>query len=154
MPKRRRSRAYQCFAKATRGAVASFQWMAFSSGRRSKGAKAKQPFAIAMRDGSPFGIAGLWENWDPAGEWQRTFAVITVPSNELVAQVHDRVPAVLRPEQYDRWLGDDPDPRDLLQSYPAELMRMWAISMRVNKPENDDPSILDPIEALAERYVA
>jgi putative SOS response-associated peptidase YedK len=126
-----------------------FEWKAI------KGTKAKQPFAIAMHDGSPFGIAGIWENWkDPAGEWQRTFAVITVPSNELVAQIHDRMPAILRPQRYDRWLGDDPDPRDLLQSYPAELMCMWPISTRVNKPENDDPSILDPIEALAEHYLA
>jgi putative SOS response-associated peptidase YedK len=117
-----------------------FEWKAI------KGTKAKQPFAIAMRDGSPFGIAGIWENWkDPAGEWQRTFAVITAPSNELVGQIHDRMPAILRPEQYDRWLGDELDPRDLLQSYPAELMRMWPISTRVNKPENDDPSILDPM---------
>jgi putative SOS response-associated peptidase YedK len=121
-----------------------FEWMAI------KGTKAKQPFAIAMRDGSPFGISGIWENWkDPAGEWQRTLAVITVPSNDLVGQIHDRMPAILRPEQYDSWLGDDPDPRDLPQSYPAELMRMWAISTRVNKPESDDPSILDPIEAVA-----
>jgi putative SOS response-associated peptidase YedK len=116
-----------------------FEWKAI------KGTNAKQPFAIAMRDGSPFGIAGIWENWKaPEGEWQRTFAVITVPSNELVGQIHDRMPAILRPEQYDRWLSDEPDARDMLQSYSAELMRMWPISTRVNKPENDDPSILDP----------
>jgi putative SOS response-associated peptidase YedK len=54
------------------------------------------------------------------------------------------MPAILRPEQYDRWLSDEPDPRDLLQSYPAQLMRMWPISTRVNKPENDDPSLLIP----------
>src|SRR5215471_14661200 len=121
-----------------------FEWNAI------KGSKAKQPFAIAMRDGSPFGIAGIWENWkNPAGEWQRTFAVITVPANELVGQIHDRMPAILRTAQYDRWLGDEPDPRDLLQSFPGDLMRMWPISPRVNKPENDDPSILDPIELLA-----
>jgi putative SOS response-associated peptidase YedK len=122
-----------------------FEWKAI------KGTKAKQPFAIAMRDGSPFGIAGIWENWkDPKGEWQRTFAIITVPSNELVAQIHNRMPAILSSEDYGQWLGDEPDPRELLQSYPAELMRMWPISTRVNKPENDDPSILDVLaEALA-----
>jgi putative SOS response-associated peptidase YedK len=121
-----------------------FEWKAI------KGTNAKQPFAIAMRDGSPFGIAGTWENWkDPGGEWQRTFAIITVPSNELVGQIHDRMPAILLPQQYDCWLGDEPDPCGLLQSCSAELMRMWPISTRVNKPENDDPSILDPIEALA-----
>jgi putative SOS response-associated peptidase YedK len=55
------------------------------------------------------------------------------------------MPAILRPEQYDRWLGDEADPRDLLHSYPTELMRTWPISTRVNKPENDDPSLLDSI---------
>jgi SOS response associated peptidase (SRAP) len=75
------------------------------------------------------------------------------PVSHLVGQIHDRMPAILLPQQYDRWLGDEPDPRDLLQSCSAELMRMWPISTRVNKPENDDPSILDPIEALAEHYV-
>jgi putative SOS response-associated peptidase YedK len=44
------------------------------------------------------------------------------------------------------WLGDEPDPRDLLRPFPADLMRMWPISARVNKPENDDPSIVEPIE--------
>ena len=63
-----------------------------------------------------FGLAGLWENWrNPnTGEWERTFAVITVPSNELVAQIHDRMPAILEPAGYDRWLSTDPDPHDLL----------------------------------------
>jgi putative SOS response-associated peptidase YedK len=54
-----------------------FEWMAV------KGSKVKQPYAIAMKDRSPFGIAGVWENWrDPAtAEWLRTFAIITVPAN-------------------------------------------------------------------------
>jgi putative SOS response-associated peptidase YedK len=61
-------------------------------------------------------------------------------------QIHDRMPAILRPEHNTRWLGDEPDPHDVLQPFPAELMRMWRISTRVNKPENDDPSIIEPIE--------
>jgi len=82
--------------------------------------------------------------------WPRPpWSCITVPSNELIGQIHDRTPATLRRGQYDRSLGDEPDPRDLLQSFPSELMRMWPISTRVNKPENDDPSILDSIELLA-----
>ena len=85
----------------------------------------------------------------PEGGWQRTFAIQTVPPNDLVAQIHDRMPAILRPEHYDRWLGEEPDPRDVLQPFPAELMRMWPISTRVNKPENDDPSVLEPVEAVA-----
>ena len=63
-----------------------FEWKAI------KGQKAKQPYAIAMKDGSPFGIGGLWENWkDPASsEWIRTFAVITTDANALVATIHNR----------------------------------------------------------------
>jgi putative SOS response-associated peptidase YedK len=117
-----------------------FEWQATKGG--------KQPYAIAMKDGSPFGLAGLWENWkDPAtGNWVRTFTIITVPSNDLVGRIHDRMPAILRPEEYERWLGPDPDPNDLLVSFPSERLRMWPISRRVNKPENDDPTILEPIE--------
>jgi putative SOS response-associated peptidase YedK len=46
---------------------------------------------------------------------------------------------------YSRWLSEEPDPRDLMRPYPAEPMRRWPISTRVNKPENDDPSILEPV---------
>jgi len=117
-----------------------YEWKAI------KGQRAKQPYAIAMQDGAPFGIAGLWENWkDPAsGEWIRTFAVITTDTNELVAEIHDRMPAILAPGDYTRWLSDGPDPRDLMRPFPAGLMRIWPISTRVNKPENDDPTIIEP----------
>jgi putative SOS response-associated peptidase YedK len=119
-----------------------FEWKAI------KGQRPKQPFAIAMKDGTPFGIAGLWENWkEPAsGEWIRTFAVITTDANDLVAEIHDRMPAILAPGDYARWLRDEPDPRDLMRPFPAKPMRMWPISTRVNKPENDDPTIVEPVE--------
>jgi putative SOS response-associated peptidase YedK len=118
-----------------------FEWRAI------RGAWGKQPYAIAMKNGSPFGLAALWENWSNpnTGEWERTFAVITVPSNELVGQIHNRMPAILKPESYKRWLSLEPDPHDFLISYPPEAMTMWPISRRVNKPENDEPSILDRV---------
>jgi putative SOS response-associated peptidase YedK len=124
-----------------------------------KGARAKQPFAVAMKDRSPFGIAGLWENWrhPQSGEWIRTFTIITVPANELVAQIHDRMPLILPEAAYERWLSSEPDPNDLLVPFPAELMVMWPVSTRINRPENDDVSLLDPatggasVEAAAER---
>jgi putative SOS response-associated peptidase YedK len=120
----------------------------FYEWRAIKGQRAKQPYAIAMKDGPPFGIAGLWENWKDlaSGEWIRTFAVITTDANELVAEIHDRMPAILAPEDYTRWLSNEPDPRDLMRPFPADLMRMWPISTRINKPENDDASIIEPIE--------
>ena len=119
-----------------------FEWKAI------KGQKAKQPYAIAMKDGSPFGIGGLWENWrDPtSGEWVRTFAIITTDANELVAEIHDRMPLILALLAR---CSEEPDPGDLMRPFPAAPMRMWPISTRVNKPENDDPSIVEPIELSA-----
>jgi putative SOS response-associated peptidase YedK len=101
-----------------------------------------------MKDGAPFAIAGVWESWkEPAsGEWIRTFAIITTDANELVAEIHDRMPLILARDDYARWLGEEADPRELMQPFPAGLMRMWPIPTRVNKPENDDPSIIEPIE--------
>jgi putative SOS response-associated peptidase YedK len=80
------------------------------------------------------------------GEWVRTFTVLTTTANELVAEIHDRMPVMIPPESYDRWLSTlDPDPRDLLVPYPAGPMTIWPISTRVNKPANDDEAILEPV---------
>ena len=120
-----------------------FEWRAI------KGAKAKQPYAIAMKSGEPFALAALWENWKVPGseEWLRTFAIIATDANELVRTIHDRMPVIVPPEACERWLANiEPDPPDLLVPYPSEPMRMWPISTRVNKPENDDAAILEPIE--------
>jgi putative SOS response-associated peptidase YedK len=121
-----------------------FEWKAI------KGQKAKQPYAIAMKNGSPFGIGGLWENWkDPtSGEWMRTFAIITTDANELVAEIHGRMPLILAAADYARWLSDEPDPRDLMRPFPAQPMRMWPISTRVNKPENDRVSYFGGVVEL------
>ena len=105
-----------------------------------------------MSDGSVFGLAGLWENWknQNTGQWERTFAIITVPSNDLVGQIHDRMPAILEPKSYERWLGPETDPHDLLMTYPSEPMVMWPISTRVNSPDNDDASLLDRTTGLSD----
>jgi putative SOS response-associated peptidase YedK len=77
-------------------------------------------------------------------------AIITVPSNELVGQIHNRMPAILRPGSYERWLSLEHDPHDLLITYPSEPVTMWPISRRVNAPENDDPSLLDRVADVFE----
>jgi putative SOS response-associated peptidase YedK len=120
-----------------------FEWRAI------KGAKSKQPYAIGMKSGDPFALAAVWENWRRPGteEWLRSFAVITCPANDLMAQIHDRMPVIVPGEGYDRWLANiEPDPRDMLVAFPSEPMTMWPISTRVNKPDNDDAAILEPIE--------
>jgi putative SOS response-associated peptidase YedK len=69
-------------------------------------------------------------NWkEPAsGEWLRTFAIITTDANKLIADIYDRMPVILAPTDYGRWLGEEPDPRDLMRPFPADPMRVWPIS--------------------------
>jgi len=120
-----------------------FEWKAI------RGVKPKRPYAVGKKSGEPFALAGIWENWrrPTTNEWVRTFAIITCPANELIKTIHDRMPVIVAPISYDRWLSPlDPDPRDLLVPFPSEPMTMWPISTRVNKPENDDPSILEPMD--------
>jgi putative SOS response-associated peptidase YedK len=96
----------------------------------------KQPYAIAFADRRIMALAGLSENWrSPAGEWVRSFAIITCAPNALCAELHDRMPVVLAPEAWPLWLGQEPaDPRQLkalLAPYPAERMTCWPVSPRV-----------------------
>jgi putative SOS response-associated peptidase YedK len=109
---------------------------------------AKQPYAIAMKDGAPFALAGIWESWrqPETGDIVRTFCVITTPANELLAGLHDRMPVILPAEAYDRWLAPvEPDLRDLMVPHAPGPMTIWPVSPRVNSPANDDGAILDRV---------
>ena len=80
-------------------------------------------------------LAGLWENWrSPAGEWVRSFAIVTTRPNELCAELHNRMPVVLAPQAWPAWLGEESaDPRqlkDLLAPFPSEAMTCWPVSPR------------------------
>jgi putative SOS response-associated peptidase YedK len=97
-------------------------------------------------------LAGLWENWrSPAGERIRSFAIITTEPNELCAELHNRMPVVLRPESWPVWLGEKPvDPsvlKALLTPFPSEEMTRWPVSPRVGSVKNNDPSLVEPIAA-------
>lgn len=111
--------------------------------------EAKVPFTIGMKNDLPFVFAGLWEGWRiPSTDgWLRTCTIITCDANELVSQIHPRMPIILPVEQHAVWLGEteDGDLKALLRPYPADEMKMWPVSERVNSPKNDDPSLLDPI---------
>jgi putative SOS response-associated peptidase YedK len=115
------------FAAAYRRRRCLIPMDAFYEWKRAAGKR--EAFGFAMQDGAPFGAAGIWEEWlDPAnGEWERTFALVTVPANALVAAIHHRMPAILAPDHHARWLGPEDDPRDLLRPFPAGMMTMWAV---------------------------
>ncbi|EJZ17414.1 SOS response-associated peptidase [Rhizobium sp. Pop5] len=109
--------------------------------------KNKQPYAIAMKDGSPFALAGIWETWkDANGVSIRNFAIVTSEPNEMMAEIHDRMPVILHREDYERWLSPEPDPHDLMKPFPAELMTMWKIGRGVGSPKNDRPDIIEEVE--------
>jgi len=116
-----------------------YEWQKTDSG--------KQPFYIHMKDGSPFAFAGLWETWKN-GEEIRSCAIITTEANDLMGEIHHRMPVILPPENYDLWLDPDFDEREplasLLRPYPDEAMEAYSVSRRVNKPSNDEPGCIEP----------
>ncbi len=111
--------------------------------------KLRRPYRITMRDGSPFALAGVWDRWpDPAGPWLESFAVIVTDANPLVAEIHDRMPVILPEANWQSWLDPDfRDPAAFLTPFPAEPMRLQALSMRINDPRNNDADCLLPAEA-------
>jgi putative SOS response-associated peptidase YedK len=115
---------------------AFYEWQATKFG--------KQPFAVAMANGAPFALGGIWENWKSpeTGQWIRTFCILTTPANAPVNDIHQRMPLILAAADYGRWLGQEPDPADLLRTYGGADMTMWPISDRVNSPKNDDAAVL------------
>jgi putative SOS response-associated peptidase YedK len=119
-----------------------YEWQKLPSGR--------QPYRLHRKDDALFGFAGLWEEWKQAdGTPLRTCTIITVAPNEVAAQVHDRMPAILRPEDEALWL--DPSVKEVsdllhvLNPYPSEAMEAYAVSKRVNAPMTDDPALLFPV---------
>lgn len=112
--------------------------------------RGKQPFYIHLRDGKPFAIAGLWEHWKGAnGQTINSCTLLTTQPNDLIRTLHNRMPVVLRPEDYDLWL--DPDVqgpellRPLLRPYPSDSMAAYPVSNWVNKPGNDSPQCIEPM---------
>jgi putative SOS response-associated peptidase YedK len=106
----------------------------------------KQPHAVSMVDGRPFTLAGLWENWkNPDGAWVRTFAIITIQSNRLMADLHDRMPLIIEPQDRDRWMSEEEHPGDLLRPPRSEGMARWLVSAQVNSLKNNNPGLLEPM---------
>ena len=97
----------------------------------------KQPFFFRMRDERPFGFAGLWERWEgEGGEVVNFCAILTTEANEVLRPVHDRMPVILHPDDYELWLGADARGlelvKELLRPYPEEEMTGYPVSPAVN----------------------
>ena len=107
----------------------------------------KQPLHIGMKDRTPFALAGLTERWlSPEGQVLDTCAIVTTQANALLSPMHDRMPLIIAPRDYERWLDAAVDDvSDLFAPYPAEAMAYYPVSMRVNAVRNDDPSLIDAV---------
>jgi putative SOS response-associated peptidase YedK len=116
--------------------------------------KMKQPYCFEVNDGALFAFAGLWDRWkDASGNWINTCSILTTSPNAVTAAIHDRMPVILRKDDYDVWL--DPGmtnvaaASELLKPFDARLMRCYPVSSRINSVANDDGECSVPVE-LAE----
>lgn len=111
-------------------------------------AKRKQPFAIMMKDRSVFGFAGLWEKWTDkaSGEVIRSCTIITTEPNALCAPIHNRMPTILDPKNYAKWLSEEPATlAAMLKPFPANRMEAFKIGPRIGNVKFDDPSLVEPV---------
>lgn len=119
-----------------------YEWLRWERG--------KQPYFVRMRDGHPFAFAGLWDRWESPDEGViETCTILTTTSNAVLAPIHDRMPVILPPREYDRWL--DPSLKDLeslaplLVPFPPEEMLAYPVNPRVNAPSADDKGCIAPL---------
>jgi putative SOS response-associated peptidase YedK len=119
----------------------------FYEWRRADGRK--QPYFVGLRGDRPFGLAGLWEQCEKGGEPVESCTILTTEANELIQPVHERMPVILRPDQYGLWL--DPRCHDterlakLLRPFPTDGMLAYRVSALVNGPRKDVPQCVEAI---------
>jgi putative SOS response-associated peptidase YedK len=110
------------------------------------GKKTKIPYRFTLREEEIFSFAGIWEEYETVtGEIQHTFLILTTSPNEVVADVHDRMPLILSRDSEKKWLdkySTETDLLGLLKPYPAELMLHYTVSPLVNSVQNDTPGII------------
>ena len=117
------------------------------------GSKKKQPYFIGLQNDDPFALAGLWERWESLeGDILETCTILTTTANELVSPIHDRMPVILQPQDYDQWLDPNFKQADklkgLLKPYPATAMQAYPVSIKVNSPKNDSPECSQRLDDL------
>jgi putative SOS response-associated peptidase YedK len=114
----------------------------------------KQPYYIRAKSGVPFAFAGLWETWTgPNGEELETAAIVTTAANQTLAPIHDRMPVVIAPDQFDLWLSngyeDTTAASALIKPAPNELLETYPVRSDVNRVANDNPRLIEPSTEIA-----
>ncbi len=116
-----------------------------------KSGKTKRPFHFGMKDGSLFAFAGICDCWkSPEGKLLESCSILTTTPNDLMKDIHDRMPVILPQAHYEPWLTVPPPQADglleMLAPFDANLMRKYEVSPSVNRPENDSPECV--VEAV------
>ena len=111
----------------------------------------RQPWHIGMLDGSLFALGGIWEYWKSGDKAVLSCAIVVTDANQLMAQIHQRMPVIIARTEYARWL--DPSLTDpveiakLLLPYPADEMRAYPVPTRVNNAKNEGVELIQPVAA-------
>ena len=140
-------------------ADAFYEWTAVTDPNANK--PRKQPWCIQRSDGALFAFAGLHESWkDPDGDGTRihSCSIITGPANSAMGEIHDRMPVMVPPSQWQAWLdATNENGADLLQSIepaPSELLAIHAVSTAVNSSRSSGAQLMDPAEPMTEESLA
>jgi putative SOS response-associated peptidase YedK len=139
-------------------ADAFYEWRRQPGGRR-KGSTPPQPYLFRRRDGNSMALAGLWETWaGPHGEELDTACIVTTFANGTMAALHDRMPVILEPDGFDRWLDCDSTGVDeaarLMRPAEEDVLEFFPIGPAVNHVANDDPGVQEPIGAVGRLTLA
>jgi putative SOS response-associated peptidase YedK len=114
----------------------------------------KAPHHIRMRDGGVFALAGLWDRWEGDGESLDSCSIIVMPANEVMKPLHERMPAIIAPANYDLWLdrrvSDKNEIMGYLDSTPSSRLVTYPVSSRVNSPMHDDKHCIEPAANLSD----
>ncbi len=132
-------------------ADAFYEWKRDLSGK-GRNKQPSQPFLIRRRDGNPMAFAGLWESWmGPNGEEMDTACVVTTSANATMEPIHDRMPVILEPEDFDTWLEGDESATEaahaLMKPAADDVLEFYAISNAVNKVSNDNEAVQEKVDA-------
>lgn len=108
---------------------------------------ARRPFSIGVEEQELFSMAGIWETWRNNGTEVQSVAIITTDANDVVAELHDRMPVILDGEEEEAWLEtkDENALHELLYPYPAEDTRSYEVATAVNNPGNEGPELIEPL---------
>jgi putative SOS response-associated peptidase YedK len=123
----------------------------FYEWKHPRAGSSKIPYYVHMKNQEPFALAGLWDEWKPPDKDEplRTCTVITTDPNEVVEELHNRMPVILNRDAYNFWLDpgthEAEEFKDILVPYPASEMEAYQVSTRVNKPGYDSPELIKPV---------